>query len=343
MFLKRIVYGLATLLVLMAGVVYWAVGDQLSQKSSLGVEHLSDVKSHQGIEADEHIINTFTVVTYNIAHGQGVKEKPTDWRSKAYTEKKLAEMAAVLKRIDADFALLQEVDVDANRSHHINEAHFLARTAGYPWVACSLLWKKNYIPFPYWPPRLHLGYMESANCILSRYPLEAHERLVFDKPKSNAFWYNLGYIDRGVQVVTAKIGQKQVRLFNTHLEAWEIDARQKQAQVLADFVKSFSGPKLLGGDFNTIPEDASMKKGFSDEPETDYTGDHSLSILTRGLGANAEPALKSGNPTFSAEAPSRQLDHIFALDGLKIQRGEVLKEAGVASDHLPVWAKIGGL
>jgi endonuclease/exonuclease/phosphatase family metal-dependent hydrolase len=341
--LKRIAYGLGTLVIVAVAFAYWAVGESLPRRNTLSVEHLNEVKAASEPPVDEQMSHTFTVVSYNIAHGQGIKEKPTDWRDKTYTEKKLAEMALVLKRVHADFALLQEVDIDARRSHHINEAHFLAKEAGYPWVACALLWKKNYIPFPFWPPQHHLGYMESANCILSRYPLAEHERLVFDKPAGNPFWYNLGYIDRGVQVVSAKVGQRQLYIFNTHLEAWEIDARQNQAKVLADFVNSFHGPKLIGGDLNSIPADAPMKKGFSDEPETDYGSDRTLAILMHSLGSDAQTALKSGNPTFPADMPNRQLDHIFATGGLKIQKAERVTEAGTASDHLPIWARIEGL
>src|SRR6187549_2876642 len=144
--------------------LFWAIGTTLPKESRLPTyRRMNAIPLPQA--------DILTVVTYNIAHGQGFKTLPTDPRSKAYTYKKLDQISKMLIKINADVVLLQEVDLDSARSHRINQATYLTTHAAYPFWACSVVWDENYIPYPYWPVSNHLGRTLSANCILSRYPL----------------------------------------------------------------------------------------------------------------------------------------------------------------------------
>lgn len=151
--------------------LWWALGTWLPKESWLATS-----KAHTAQAAAPK--DTISILTYNIAHGQGIKENPTDWRDEAFTRKKLAEVAAVVKKTDADIVFLQEVDLDSDRTHHINEAFYLVSEAAYPYFACALMWDKNYVPFPVLPIEHQLGQVRAANCILSRYPLKEHARLI---------------------------------------------------------------------------------------------------------------------------------------------------------------------
>lgn len=319
---------------------YWAVGNSLPRFSKLGIVEIRDAIPFL---AKKEI----TVLTYNIAHGQGVKDEPTDWRGEKYTIQKLDAIALVIRSAKVDFALLQEVDEDSDRSYHLNQAEYLAKQAGFPFIACATLWDENYLPFPFWPPEEHLGQVKAANCTLSKYPLSDHERLVFDKPESNPTWYNWGYIDRGAQKVTAQVGKFKVDLVNTHFEAWDIPSRHKQAKRLAGWIDQFTNPTIIGGDFNAIPPSAEKRTGFKDDLKDDYSTDKTLALFTKYLGspessfeiieADKEPAQEF---TFPANEPNRTLDYLFVIHGANLLSARILDWAGDASDHLPVWATV---
>lgn len=336
---------LLALVLILGAFMYWAIGKSLPRKSSLPVHRWPTAQIAQPK-------TTVTIMTYNIGHGQGVKSLPTDWRGEEVTKMHLGVLAEVINRVDADFVLLQEVDLHSNRTQDINQAEFLLQRTHYPYYACAVVWDKNYLPFPFWPLEHHLGHVLAANCIFAKYPLKNHESIIFDKPESNPFWYNWGYLDRGAQKVVAQIGDKKLTLINLHLEAWEQKARAKQVRATSDWVKSLPGPLVIGGDFNALPAEACRKNQFADEMDADFRDDRTIEIFKNALldysetlaikmcpgsGDNADEV---GTFTFPADAPNRRLDYLFGVYGAKIVSGRVVQEAATASDHLPVLVEV---
>lgn len=337
----RYVLSLCILLVVALGIfVYWAVGGSLPKRSELPVDQIENPDKWP-------IPDLLTVATYNIGHGHGIKENAWDFRDKESTLASLAAVADAMAVINADVFLLQEVDIDSNRTFRVNQIEFIKARTKHPYHACALVWEKNYLPFPYWPPSHHLGFVRAANCVLSRFPLSNHQRIIFDKPASHPFWFNWGYIDRGIGRVDVNVGGQKIALLNIHTEAWEKDAREKQALVTLDYLKEITIPTILGGDFNTVPSDAEKKNDFSDDPGVDYTGEKTLdSIIQNGVDIKVPKLSAPENApnqryTFRSDAPNRLLDHIFLLGkSLEFVDYRVANEAGTASDHLPVVAKI---
>lgn len=335
--LIRYIFSLIILLALgFAVFLYWAVGKSLPYRSKLPIER-------QTTEQPVHFKNPLVVASYNIGHGQGVKEHPWDYRNKKVTLSQLSMIAEAIKKLNADIILAQEVDLDSNRTFHINQIEFLKERTNFPYHACAVVWDKNYIPFPYWPISHHIGFVKSANCVLSKYPLSNQERLIFKKPESNPFWYNWGYIDRGIQRVDVKLGNKKIALLNVHLEAWEVRAREKQIKVINDYIKEINIPVILGGDFNTVPLGTKKLFGFADDAEADYSKENTFLWFKENAVDLKIPQIqaKGEDPfelfTFPSDAPNRRLDHIFLLGkSLSFIDFRVGKEAGLASDHLPV-------
>lgn len=320
--------------------LWWGVGSSLPKESSLPIPSVEDATIPPPKDS-------LSVVSYNIGHSQGVKENAWDYRNKETTMKQLSMLANTMANMDADIFLLQEVDLDSTRTFHINQIDFIKEKTGHPFSACALVWDKNYLPYPYWPISHHLGYLKSANCILSRYPLSNHHRFVFDKPKSNPFWYNWGYIDRAIQRVDVDVGDKKIALLNIHLEAWDMSTREEQIKILADYMSKIDEPMILGGDFNTVPPGADKQKGFADDPHADYSQENTLTWFYEHDLKLKTPTLKSGlnDPfdrfSFPSNEPDRLLDHIFLMGkNLSFINYRIVKEAGVASDHLPVIATV---
>lgn len=329
------------LLLIIGGLIYWAFGSSLPKHSKLDLDEVEHGELPK-------VTDTIIVTSYNIGHGQGVKENAWDHRDKKTTLKQLGMLSEAIAKMDADILLLQEVDLDSNRTYHIDQIRYLKEKADYPYHACAMVWKKNYVPYPYWPPAHHIGYVRAANCVLSKYPLSNHERTIFDKPASNPFWYNWAYIDRGIQRVDVQIDQtKKVAVLNVHLEAWDMKTREQQAMVLGEYMKEIDLPIILGGDFNTVPLSSDKKNKFIDEPETDYSDEKTFPWLFNIVKDLKKPRLvaKINDPfslyTFPSDMPNRRLDHIFLIgNSLAFMNFWVEKSAALASDHLPVVAKI---
>lgn len=322
--------------------VWWAKGPCLPRLS----QHLPTHTLPSQSAFSASFQGDLTVMTYNIAHANGIKSKPWDLRDASYAQHKLQQLAQVLQQADADVVLLQEVDLYSARTGYVNQARFLAKQAHYPYYACSILWEKNYLPYPLWQtPAHHLGRMRAGNCVLSRYPIKRHARLVFDKPRANPFWYNWGYIDRGAQTVVLQVGSHAIAVINAHLEAFDQNARHKQAKQLADWVRSLPTPWVLGGDLNAPPPEAQQKRGFDDDPNMSYATDRTIELVRAGLPRHQEALLQAQSRhasfTFPSNRPNRQMDHLFAAGDLHVAQARVVHESATASDHLPVLAQLG--
>lgn len=337
----RYVLSLALLLAVSGLIfVWWAVGGKLPTRSSLPVVAVKDA---QAAPAPENLV----VVSYNIGHSQGVKDQAWDYRDKDTTLKQLNMLADAMAKMNADIIMLQEVDLDSHRTFRIDQIEFIRTKTKHPFYACANVWEKNYLPFPYWPPAHHLGYIRSANCILSRFPLDNHERIIFEKPKSNSYWYNLGYLDRGIERVDVNVGGTKIAVLNIHLEAWEIAAREEQIKIVNNYVQELHMPTILGGDFNTVMPNTIKKNGFADDADADYSKETTMSWFLANAKDIQVPTLnapehkKSELFTFPSNDPDRHLDHIFLFGkSLSFVDFRVVSEASIASDHLPVMATV---
>lgn len=324
------------------GFFWWAIGKQLPKISQLDV-----IKSNKApiLSAAN---KTIKVASYNIGHGQGLRGNLSNYLDKKVMQGQLDEVAWAINYMNPDIIMLQEVDIKSGRTHGVNQFEYIRKNTSFSYFACALVWNKNYIPFPTMNIKNHIGFAQVANCILSKYPLKNHERLIFEKPASYPWWLKLAYIDRGLQRVDIEIGERKIALINVHLEAWDILARQKQIMELAAYTKNIKLPIILGGDFNTLLPNTKKLKGFTDEPEADFSHDHSLKLLFEKEPDLSVPELILENMhapyeqfTYPSNFPDRRLDHIFSRGPeLLMENFRVVFEAKTASDHLPIMVEL---
>lgn len=94
--------------------------------------------------------------------------------------------------------------------------------------------------------------------------------------------------------------------------------RGSHARTLADLVRSFRPPALLGGDLNESP----------DGPAAAWLADRlwdAFAVAGEGEGA-----------TFPSADPGARIDYLFVTEGVRVIAARVVEEAAEASDHLPV-------
>ncbi len=278
---------------------------------------------------------TFTIMTFNLGYLSAMtNNQPAPCPGKEFFRENLEAFVRLLREIQPDFIGFQEIDFHSRRSHYIDQLRAIAESSGYRYAAEAVNWDKRYVPFPYWPPSVHFGRMLSGQAVLSRWPIISAQRVVLEKPRKAPFYFNALYLDRLAQVVKIQAPDHTLVIFNLHLEAFDRETRERQAQVVLDLYRSLKDlyPILLIGDFNSVPPQAPQKKDFPDEPGSDFTRDRTLHYFLE------EPSLRPAEVevlTFPSDRPTRKLDYIF-YNHEKVEFIKVFVPKVGSSDHLPV-------
>lgn len=178
------------------------------------------------------------------------------------------------------------------------------------------------LSFAAFAPVFSFSYMKSTakfgNCILSRFPIQ-ETKTVFThlEHKDNFMW---GEDSANVRnFVHASIDVKStVCNIVTHHGFWVPNHKDgnsetlQQTKIIADYCQELAGPTILTGDFNLVPESASIKQIST-----------VLTNLTQKYGlATTRTAL-----THKTEA----CDYVFVSDDVNVQDFKALDE--VVSDH----------
>lgn len=275
------------------------------------------------------------LVTYNIGYASGDKNNEGAILKSEEVKKNLENIASSLQNLNADIIGLQEIDFYASRTFDVNQLQYLGRALEMPYAAYVVYWNVNYLPWPYWPPSRQFGRIVAGQALLSRFPIKSQEVTFFEKPAGNSFWYNWFYLDRVAQHIILSVGDKQVSIWHTHLEAFDGKARREQITRLAHMVKEDNHPlKWVIGDFNSV---SAFRKDLSDnkKKELEDKGE-GVEIFDQITGLkNAE----SSEPFYSMPSwdPIKKIDHIFYSSSVQLSAAG--SEILVASDHLPVWAE----
>lgn len=336
--MKMIFWAVLIIIGSIAGLLAWTSYPWSTQEKSLNPEIVS-VEPDNMSEVSE-TPSVLKILTFNIGflYGRGSEGPGYEHRELDFYQKTVDKLSQEIKDWDADVVCLQEVDFDSSRSHGMNQAQYIAKKAGYPYVAEAVSWESNYIPFPYWPMKNNFGRMKSGGAIISKYPLTDHEVVLLAKPMSQPWWYNLFYLHRYFQKVTINLGEKKFKLINLHLEAFDKVDRKSQSEKLVEKVKN-DKIDIVAGDFNTLPSSANKRSKFYNEDN--YENDSSYEVMaTAGLSEvipdNIYAKDESLYFTFPAWKPDRRLDYIWYKPSLKMMKAEVLPSA--ISDHLPLRA-----
>ncbi len=278
--------------------------------------------------------DTLGIVTYNIGYASGMtNNRPMD-RDEVVFQGNIDKAIDLFNSLDVDILALQEVDFNADRSFNINQLEALAEGCEFNVALHVINWDKSYVPFPYWPPSVHFGKINSGQGILSRFPVNFHQRVVLDRPDNLPFYYDAFYIDRLIEISKLQIDSSELIVMNVHLEAFDMETRMRHAQKVLDHYNFFAEayPVILLGDFNA--------------PFPGLDADRTINTIEKGL--NIKRAIPTEvveltpeqHYTFSSSSPDRKIDHIYYnADRIEPVSARVLQEAGEISDHLPVYFK----
>lgn len=331
--MKKILLGIFSLLLISLVVFFfWASANRLDESE------YAKISEYHHVDSKDTSLDTLSIMTYNIGYLSGMTNNLAVDTDKDFYNNNLQRAIELFKEHQPTLAGFQEIDFGAARSYEINQLDAIGKACGYPTSAMTVNWDKNYLPFPYWPISAQYGKMLSGQAVLSSYPIITNERILMEKPESNPAYYNAFYIDRLAQVAKIEISNREIVIINTHLEAWDIPAREKQARTVLKLYEKYAAdyPVLLVGDFNSIPP-------IDPNPNEYFINDHTMDIIYSGTNISAAIAdsayLKNASEhySFNSVEPYQKIDYVFYnSDKITPISGEVLSEAGDISDHLPV-------
>lgn len=329
--MKRIF--LVFITVLLAGVIFfyfWGSSSTLSSESYYQIHKLDN--------ASKRNQDTLSIITYNLGYLSGMTNNLPLERTDTFFSNNLSAAIRLFDHMQPDIIAIQEIDFDADRSFNTNQMMEISHQNHFPYAAQAINWDKTYVPFPYWPIRLHFGKVVSGQAVLSNFPILKNEIHVLAKPEENPFYYNAFYLDRLAQLTVVEINKSPLIIINVHLEAFHSSTRDIQVKKLLELFHLYSEkyPVILCGDFNSTPPNAS-DPWQEDHVIQTLLADYQME-MAMGLSDNQQN--ESQYFTFSSESPSKRIDYFFYNPKfVQFIDAQVITEAGTISDHLPVEMK----
>ena len=194
---------------------------------------------------------SFFMDSGRMADGTAVRGTMSRAADAATVERNLNGAVETLEALSPDFVLLQEVDVDADRSYHIDEA---ARfRAAFPEMTAAFAsnFHSAYLFYPVTKPH---GRVSSGLLSLGRAPVSEAVRRSY--PVDESFPTKFFDLDRCFLVQRLPVaGGGELVLVNSHLSAYDEGGRIRAAQMetLAAFLEEEAAQGhyvVVGGDFN---------------------------------------------------------------------------------------------
>lgn len=259
----------------------------------------------------------------------------------------LDRIAEVVRQIDPDIVLLQEVDRCSDRTARIDQhAELVRRLPHHRNHASTPYHQVAWVPHPGHQP---MGRTDMHLSVLSRFALDRALRRqlpLLDEP----LWrqaFNLRRALLDVRLPTVEGGS--LHLLNTHLSAFSQGDGTLARQVAtldhhADALDALGVPWLLAGDFNALPPGDDPARLGADAAwyADDDTPVRPLFDRRRSCVDPARYLADSSTRTylpFGASEPDRTLDYAFAAAPVHVCQATVVDVRDV-SDHLPLCVEL---
>lgn len=269
---------LALVIVLAAYIIYlYASYHRIPDNQELQVEEIS-----QNTEAGNELTTekNYSALTYNIGFGAYTPDfsffmdgGKSSWaKSKDSVKETIKGAGELVASKDPDFALVQEIDLDATRSYHVNEYSILKENI----PAYNCVFAQNYdSEFLFYPFTQPHGKSKAGLALFSKYPITGSMRRSFPISTSFTKFFDL---DRCYSISRVPVDNgKELVIFELHMSAYgNSDAiREGQIRMLSeDMQKEYEAGNyvICGGDFNHDLKAVDTQLKASDADNNTQTG-----------------------------------------------------------------------
>lgn len=268
---------LALVIVLAAYIIYlYASYHRIPDNQELQVEEIS-----QNTEAGNELTTekNYSALTYNIGFGAYTPDfsffmdgGKSSWaKSKDSVKETIKGAGELVASKDPDFALVQEIDLDATRSYHVNEYSILKENI----PAYNCVFAQNYdSAFLFYPFTQPHGKSKAGLALFSKYPITGSLRRSFPISTSFTKFFDL---DRCYSISRVPVDNgKELVIFELRMSAYgNSDAiREGQIRMLSeDMQKEYEAGNyvICGGDFNHDLKAADTQSKASDASNNTQT------------------------------------------------------------------------
>ncbi len=194
------------------------------------------------------------VMAWNIKYGAGRIDFWFDYHgdrvqmTRAEVNANLDGLAALIREVNPDVLIAEEIEVNSRRSAYIDMVQELLDRTGLNYGAYFQSWDSRYIPTE------GLGRMDLGIAIFSRYPIVETRRIRQQDRTDQDALTSLFYIRRVLGRAVLDLGGQAVAVWGVHVEAYDQDGtKQAQIQQLFDLLQAEPLPWVAGGDLNELP------------------------------------------------------------------------------------------
>ncbi len=312
--------------------------------------------NNDGVSSENGIVPTneaLTVTSYNIGFAAYTRDygffmdggEESRAFSKDAVNTNMNDIIALLNKLDTDFYLLDEVDVDATRTYGVNEVKMITEAkSGYANVFAEN-WDSAYLFYPVTCPT---GAAYTGLVTLSRYNITSALRRSL--PKDTGVM-KIVDLDRCYSVSRIPTSDgKELVLYTFHLSAYSSGAGIGDGQLemmIADMQKEYKAGNYVvgGGDFNKNLLASSPKNWNQEGVEMSWTAafptnvlkDTNISLVGPYDETNPVPSCRDANGPADKEGQLRiTVDGFLVSDNIKVISSEVYDTDFAYSDHNPV-------
>jgi endonuclease/exonuclease/phosphatase family metal-dependent hydrolase len=268
--------------------------------------------------------------------------------SRAYSadevKSNISGVTQLLNQQQADFVLLQEVDIDATRSYHIDEQQLITDAlGGYGYIG-AINYDSAYLFYP-----LTCPHGASKAEILTLTSFNAQSSIRRSLPIETGFMKFLD-LDRCYSVTRIPVSNgKTLCLYNLHLSAYTSDgtiADEQVSMIVADMMNEYENGNYIiaGGDFNKdLLGDSSVYFGVSGDDYT-WAKPFDSDLLTQQLTLVAPfdeddpvPSCRNCDIGYVPGATFvLTVDGFIVSDNVSVLKSSVIDAQFENSDHNPV-------
>lgn len=245
------------IILVVAGYVIYLFADyhRIEDGIALDVqEPFSEVPVSGTLKTDE----TYSVLTYNIGFGAYTPDfsffmdggKSSWGASRESVTDTVLGAARLIKSLDPDFALIEEIDLDATRSYHVNQYELISETLPDYYSVFAVNYDSSFLMYPFTQPH---GKSKAGLALYSRYPVTSSVRRSFPISTSLTKFFDL---DRCYSVSRIPVDNgRELVIITLHMSAYgnSDEIREGQIAMLCeDMEREYTAGNyvICGGDFN---------------------------------------------------------------------------------------------